>query len=70
MTTKTVGRPNKYPWSRWLKPGSSRILRQGRDYTCSTRSMICYLYEVAARKELTVSVNSLSDSSIQIRTLK
>lgn len=46
----------KYPWDEWLD-GREVVLRPGKDFTCSIRSMIVWTYSVAAKRKKRVSIN-------------
>ncbi len=61
-----IGAPPKYPWAKWLKPGSSHLLTKGRDFTCSLRSMIVYLYQRAAKDGLRVTITEAGANKLQL----
>lgn len=55
-----------YPWDVWLRLGTSRTLRKGKDFTCSLRSMTVYLYHNAKRRGVRVKVLDAGDGALQI----
>lgn len=55
MSGKTSNGKN-YPWDTWLQQGTTRTLRHSRDYLCSDRSMVTYLYLMAGARRVKVMV--------------
>lgn len=62
---KKRGAPPKYPWQEWLGNGKRR-LKKGKDYQCSTRSLISYLYAVAKANGLKISIHEINDGTLEI----
>lgn len=65
MSGKTSNGKN-YPWDLWLQKGSSRLLRHGKDYLCSDRSMTTYLYSMAKVKGVRVMVQQPEPGRIKL----
>jgi len=61
-----IGAPPKYPWPKWLKPGSSHVLTRGVDFKCSLRSMIVYLYQRATKEGRSVTVTEAGANKIHL----
>lgn len=65
-----VGAPSKYPWKDWLKPGAKHLLKQGKDFSCSMRSMIIYFYQRASKAGCKVSITEIDGSKILVEAHK
>jgi len=61
--------PNKiYPWEKWLAGRRRWIsLQQGRDYDCSTSTMVQQLRNAACRLEIGMSIEQ-RDDVLEVRT--
>ncbi len=73
MTTKTktrIGAPPKYPWPKWLKAGTTHLLTEGKDFTCSLRSMIVYLYQRATKEGKTITINEAGSGKLHLEVHK
>jgi hypothetical protein len=65
-----IGAPPKYPWDKWLKPGTTRLLVRGKDFTCSIRSMIVYLYQRATKEGRSVTVEEAGYNKLNLEVHK
>jgi hypothetical protein len=55
-----------YPWSRWLRPGSSHVLRKGEHFTGMTHAMISYLYGQATANGVRLRITNVKEGVIKI----
>lgn len=69
MPKKRWSTAPKYPWDMWLARGATNVLVAGKDYTCTTRTMVNYIYAKARKAKVKVSIRGSSDSRIQVSVL-
>lgn len=65
MSGKTSNGKN-YPWDKWFQQGTSRTLKLGRDFHCSVRSMVVYIYTKARANKVRVMVETQSNQSLKL----
>jgi hypothetical protein len=63
------GRPNYYPWDRWLLQRSNPFVVTKEQYSCSQRSMIVMIRTQARLRGVKVSVHRVDDEGIRITPL-
>jgi hypothetical protein len=47
------GRPNLYPWDKWLIPGELTLYK-GRHFNCETSTMVVLIHRQAKMRDLEV----------------
>lgn len=55
MPPRRRGRYEKYPWQDWAD-GQARVITQGEDYACKTRSMAVQIRQQAGARGLSAQV--------------
>lgn len=64
---KTRGAPAKYPWDKWLKPGSRHKISRPKHFKSTTKTMIVYIYATAKKYGVKVKIRELSEGVLSIQ---
>lgn len=67
---KSNKRNAKYPWKKWLRPGSRWKLIKGKDFDCNIKSFIVHAYTTASLRGLRVSLNRNGTKELSMKTHK
>lgn len=59
------GRPQIYPWSKWLRRGETR-LEKGKDFNCQLQSFVVLAYRNITKRRLNAIV-SVEDTTVKIK---
>lgn len=60
------GRPPKYPWDHWLRPGSAWELHRDQDYDCKTSSIIASARREAVSRGIIEQFNYVYDGFLEL----
>lgn len=69
MTKIKVGRPTKYPWSRWFARKTTVTIQKGVDFECEVHSMTIMVRQKASRMGLTLAM-SVSGDTIKFKVVR
>ena len=58
------------PWDKWLVVGKTWTLVKDRDFKCTTRTMVVYLYTKATSRGLRVKVKELGEGRLSVTVSK
>lgn len=61
-TKAKVGRPTKYPWSRWFTRKTTVTIQKGVDFDCEVHSMAIMVRQKASRLGLTLAMSVKGDT--------
>jgi hypothetical protein len=66
-TREAVEARKKYPWGRWLAPGTTTLARGGVDFDCKPSSLVCQAYVRAAKLGLKITATEAGPDKADVK---